>query len=296
MIRIGTAGWSFPDWEGIVYPSGKAGARAALGVLSGLFDTLEINSSFYRPPAPRISEGWARRVESSPAFMFTAKLWQGFTHDRGQEHRDEEAACKEGFRPLQRAGRLGTVLAQFPHSFHHSASGAGYLERLLDRFSEFPLAVELRHDSWLTDAAMKMLELRQVAFCNLDQPQIGATVPPTTIVTAPTAYVRMHGRNGEAWFDKEADRDSRYDYLYSLDEIGQWAERVRLMQGRTKEIFIIANNHYRGQAVANALELAHALTGVQRVIPPGLLAAFPRLASVASGSTPPDRAQGRLPL
>ena len=143
---------------------------------------------------------------------------------------------------------------------------------------------------------LQMLELRQVPFCNVDQPQIGATAPPTTIVTAPTAYVRLHGRNRETWFAEGAGRDARYDYLYSHDEIGEWAGRVRLMQRKAKDIFIIANNHYRGQAAANALELAHALTGARKALPPGLLAAFPRLAAIAGGSSGDEGAPWRLPL
>jgi uncharacterized protein YecE (DUF72 family) len=292
MVRVGTAGWSYPDWEGIVYPKGVASKKEALTVLAGLFDTLEINVTFYRPPSAKMSESWVQRVESRPSFRFTAKLWQGFTHQREQGHLMEEKVFKEGVAPLVEAGRLGALLLQFPHSFRNSGPNRDYLEGLLDRFAAYPLVVEVRHVSWLQDELLALLERHQVGFCNVDQPAVGAAAPPTSLVTGRVGYVRWHGRNARNWFDKEAGRDARYDYLYSHEEIREWVERIRLMQGRTKDIFIIANNHYRGQAVANALELMHELTGEPADVPEDLLRACPRLSSIASNIGRP----GMLPL
>jgi uncharacterized protein YecE (DUF72 family) len=297
-LLVGTAGWSFPDWEGVVYPRGAARSGEALRTLSRIFDVLEINVSFYRPLTVAMARSWLAAVASLPGFRFTAKLWQGFTHQRDQTHDVEEREWKEGIAPLHEAGRLGCVLVQFPISFRNNAVGRAYLESLLDRFAALPLAVELRHTSWLTDEVLAMLSARRVGFCNVDQPLIGDAVPPSTIVTAPHAYVRLHGRNRGDWFRKEAGRDARYDYLYTEEEIDDWARRIGLMRQRAPgaTIYIIANNHYRGQAPANALELRSLLEGRPVEVPPLLLASFPRLAKVASRTGGAAGGQAPLPL
>jgi uncharacterized protein YecE (DUF72 family) len=297
MLRIGTAGWSYLDWEGIVYPKGASTTREALTLVAALFDTVEINVTFYRPPTPRMSESWVRRIASRPNFRFTAKLWQGFTHQRGAPHTAEEKAFKEGIAPLMDSGRLGALLIQFPQSFRSTQPSRSYLEMLLDRFAGYPLVVELRHASWVNDELIEGLDARGVGFCNVDQPVIGQAAPPTSVMTGGLGYVRLHGRNRENWFKKDAGRDARYDYLYSREEISEWVERIAMMKGRSKgggEIFIIANNHYRGQGPANALELAHMMSGRQVTVPESLVAAYPRLADIAAGT----RAEkpGMLPL
>ena len=295
MLRVGTAGWSYPDWEGIVYPKGVATKAEALIHVASLFDTVEINVTFYRVPSARMAQSWARRVASHPNFRFTAKLWQGFTHAREETHAAEEKAFKEGIAPLVEAGRLGTLLVQFPHSFRNTPGNRAYLDDLLARFGAYPLVVEVRHATWLADDFLQSLESRNVGFCNVDQPVIGTAVPPTSVMTGGPGYVRLHGRNRENWFKKDAGRDARYDYLYSHDEIAEWVERIKAMQGKAKrgrDIFIIANNHYRGQAPANALELLHMMTGNLLKAPGSMIAAYPRLAAITAKVEQP----GMLPL
>ena len=295
MLRIGTAGWSYPDWEGVVYPGGASTRREALPLVAALFDTIEINVTFYRPPGPRMSESWVRRVASLPSFRFTAKLWQGFTHRRGDRHAAEEKTFTDGIAPRVESGRLGALLAQFPQSFRRTPASLAYLEQVLDRFAAYPMVVEVRHASWLDDAFLSALDRRRVGFCNVDQPIVGDGVPPTTVMTGGRGYVRLHGRNRENWFRKDAGRDARYDYLYSHEEIREWVDRIRKMRegaGKEADIFIIANNHYRGQGPANALELIHALTGRPVAAPDSLVAAFPRLAPIARAAEKP----GMLPL
>ena len=295
MIRVGTAGWSFPDWEGIVYPKGASTRPLALQTLARMFDTVEINVTFYRPPTPRMAGGWVTRVASHPSFTFAAKLWRGFTHERDERHDEEERAFREGLGPLMEASRLGALLAQFPQSFVDNPANRRYLRSLIGRFGDYPLVVELRHASWLEGDALEMLGETGTGFCNIDQPLIGKAVPPTTVVTGRIGYVRLHGRNAADWFRRDAGRDRRYDYLYSHEEIKDWVERVRLMQKKGKgdaDIFIIANNHYRGQAPANAIEIVHALTGRRVEAPESLLEAFPRLKQITTIS----ERTGRLPL
>jgi len=295
MLRIGTAGWSYPDWEGIVYPKGAASSRRGLATISGMFDTVEINVTFYRPPTPRMTRSWVDRVSDKPRFRFTAKLWQGFTHRRDETHTSEEKAFKEGIAPLLEAGRLGALLIQFPYSFSNNRRSVAYLVSLLDRFAGFPLAVEVRHNSWLTDEILGMLDGRGVGFCNVDQPVSRTSIGPSAVMTGRVGYVRLHGRNAAEWFRKGAGRDQRYDYLYSHAEIAEWAGRIRQLQAAAKgdsDVFIIANNHYRGQAPVNALELIHELEGRSVRAEESLIKAYPRLEAIAqkTGRT------GMLPL
>jgi len=304
MIRVGTAGWSYPDWEGIVYPRGSQSSGRALEALVRLFDVLEINVTFYRPPTVRMTAAWVRQAASRDlqvagraAFRFTAKLWQGFTHQRAQSHAAEERAFREGMAPLRESGLLGALLAQFPWSFRGTPENQAYLESILDRFGDFPMAVELRHASWMRDDVIAMLSRRKVGFCNIDQPEQADAITATTVQTPGVGYVRLHGRNREAWLRRDAGRDERYDYLYGPDEIAAWGQKILTMQAASgdRDLFVIANNHYRGQAPANALEMIALLTGRKVPVPPSLARAYPRLDAIADRSAPPED-QGVLPL
>jgi len=297
MIRVGTAGWSYPDWEGIVYERGSTGSGRALETLVRLFDVLEINVTFYRPPTARMTAAWARTVSGKTAFLFTAKLWQGFTHQRTAVHAVEERAFREGIAPLREAGRLGALLVQFPWSFRLTDDNRAYLETLLTRFEDFPLAVELRHGSWMRDEIVEMLSRRKAGFCNIDQPALRDALTGTTVQTDGPGYVRLHGRNRDAWSRPDAGRDARYDYLYNAEEIASWGAKIDAMQktSRGRDLFVIANNHYRGQAPANALEMIALLTGKKVPVPPGLEHAYPHLAAIADRTAAPGD-QGVLPL
>ena len=129
-----------------------------------------------------------------------------------------------------------------------------------------------------------------MGFVNIDQPLFHGSMPPTERVTAGKGYVRLHGRNFESWFSKEADRDSRYDYLYNEEELASWVEKLRDISRDAGTTFVFSNNHYRGQAAVNALELKSLLTGEKVPVPAPLLETYPRLAKVAV----PHEAQGRL--
>ena len=290
-MRVGTAGWAYEDWNAIVYPEKPGRGFDRLGFMASIFDTNEINSTFYRIPAPRQTADWARRVEHNPRFAFTAKLYRGFTHE-GTAGAAEEKAFTEAMEPLARAGRLGCVLAQFPFSFHNTAENRGKLDRLLARFSPLPLAAEFRHATWNAPEARELLAGRAAAFVNIDQPGLDGNLPQTDHVTAPLAYFRFHGRNAPKWFGPDTSNEQRYNYLYSEDELAPWVERIRdaglraasLAAGRgTKgSVYAILNNHFRGQAVANAIELNAILTGAKAEIPASLAEAYPRLARVSS--------------
>ena len=279
MLHIGPAGWDYADWVGVVYPPGLRGTDR-LTFLAGFFGAVEINVTFYRPIAPHLARRWADAVADYPDFRFTAKLLNIFTHERrlpDQEVKDFQA----GLLPLLTAGRLGVLLAQFPYSFHNTEENRAYLKTLKEVFGEFPVAVEVRHRSWQQRPVREFLQDLGLDFCNLDQPQVSYSLGKTAWVTGTRGYLRAHGRRREKWFEFGEDRQARYDYLYTPEELEDLAGRVRELLSRTPEVYVIFNNHPRGQAVANALELAHLLTGAAYPLPPCLLAAFPRLREVS---------------
>ncbi len=286
-LFVGPAGWDYPDWQGVVYPSGIKGA-GRLSFLTALFNVVEINVTFYRPLAPRDAERWLAEVAAAPEFRFTAKLWQVFTHERRLEA-PELAQFQEGLEPLRQAGRLGVLLAQFPYSFHNTEENRVYLLRLKEALPEYPLALEVRHRSWQHRAVREFLAGVGFEFCNIDQPMVSYPMGATRWVTGTKAYLRCHGRRREAWFEFGEDRGARYDYLYTPAELVELAARARDLMSQARETYIIFNNHPAGQAVANSLELLHILQPTYRpALPPLLTAAFPRLAAVVLAGGPED--------
>lgn len=255
----GVAGWAYEDWNGIVYPKPRPKGFSPLEYLIKYFDVLEINSSFYAIPAPHIVERWANAAIKKFGFEFTMKLWQGFTHERQKMDEGNVQSFIAAAKPLQQAGVLGSILIQFPWSFKPEKSNIDYLNALLDRFSQFPLTVEIRHDAWVAESdahdITDILKPRGVAFCNIDQPRLHDCIGLTQLITAPHAYLRVHGRNYEHWFQQDADRNARYDYLYSLPEVVELADTVKDLKSQATKVYVITNNHWRGQAAANALQI-----------------------------------------
>jgi len=280
MIRVGPAGWSYQDWEGIVYPPKKGSKFDPLAYLADFFDTIELNNTFYRPPTPQMSKSWAKRVQSNPHFKFTAKLYRNFTHDRQALTDADEGAFKGGLGPLMENQRLGALLLQFPYSFHYNEENRLYVKELAQRFREYPLVLEVRHASWDRSLAYQFLRENQIGFCNIDQPQVSYSIGATKKVTSPVGYLRLHGRNVKDWFREDAGRDARYDYLYNEFEIFELTERIRQIAREAEETYVITNNHYRGKAICNALELKAKLEGRKVKIPQILLPHYPQLQEI----------------
>ncbi len=132
-VRIGPAGWAYKDWEGVVYPQKPGSKFDPLEYLARFFNTIEINSSFYRPFSASTAESWARRVAAARDFMFTAKLHRVFTHERGQATADDEKQVREGMDALRKAGKLGALLLQFPWSFKNTDDERVYLSKVLEQ-------------------------------------------------------------------------------------------------------------------------------------------------------------------
>lgn len=287
-VYIGPAGWSYPDWKGIVYEKSQSSHVAGLTVISSLFDLVEINVTFYRPITATLCTHWLSTIRTNPRFVFTVKAPRLLTHERGEQ---PDASCAQQFReslaPLIESHRLGAVLLQFPWSFIRSRLHRAYLSRLTDLFSELPLCIEMRHDSWIHPEFFKGLTERKIAFCAIDQPLLHSCIRTFVKITAPFAYIRLHGRNREHWFKEGSSRDQRYDYLYTREELAPWIEKIIGLRREVQDLFVVTNNHYRGQAVVNALELQAALGLKRGPVPHCLLNTYPHLKEMADDTLCP---------
>ena len=286
-IRVGPAGWSYADWAGYVYPAPRPKGFHEATYLVQYFDTIEINTSFYQPLNPGHARLWVQRVSANPRFMFTAKLWQRFTHDPSATA-EEERAVRAGFDVLHEAGKLGAVLLQFPFAFHRTKETSAYLSTVLERFADYPLAVEVRHASWNDAETFALLRERRAGFCNIDQPVIGRSLEPTSETTSAIGYVRLHGRRYDTWFsdDPEIPAHERYNYLYPAQELAPWADRIQEVAAKAASTFVITNNHYLGKGVVNALELISMLKSSKVQVLEPLRLRYPELEKIASN--PPE--------
>jgi len=287
VIRIGPAGWSYPDWDGRVYPAHKPPGFHPLALLAKSFDCIEINSTFYALPRAEHAQRWLELVREHPRFRFVAKLNRDFTHISTREA-EERATLLEGharefssgLEPLTRAGRLAALLVQFPVSFLFGKDEVRRLGRLRAALHSVPLVLEVRHQSWFTPPARDTLRGLSYSLAYIDLPAAWNHPPEWHDPTGAVGYLRLHGRNSEHWFREESGRDQRYDYLYEPAELEQLARRARRVGETHPEAYVITNNHFGGKAVANALELAWLLSGEKQHATPEIVEAFPRLASL----------------
>ena len=308
-VRIGTAGWSYKDWEGIFYPPGMQRRKQhPLEYLARFFDTTEINTSFYGPVKPELAKLWCRKIESvNKNFLFTAKLYRAFTHSPMSVMEptsaasirptdEDEIRTREGLDAIANEGRLGALLIQFPVSFKNTSLNREYLERLLRQFIEYPRVVEVRHSSWNDAETLASFTQKNVGFCNIDQPVLGRSLAPTEHVTGTIGYVRLHGRNYEQWFDSD-NRNDRYNYLYSAQELAGWKERIESVAERAQTTYVITNNHFESKAGVNALELKAMISGKRVPAPPTLIQKYPELRRFADAAEDSgEDLSPRLPL
>jgi len=250
MIRIGTSGYSYQDWIGPFYPE-KTAKRDMLSFYAREFDLTEINSTYYRIPAPQMLAAMARKV--SEGFLFTVKATRDLTHGR-QEPQEAFRQFREALLPLQEAGKFGCVLAQFPWSFRPSDENRAYLALLREQFLDLPVVVEFRNSDWITQETFDLLRRLQLGYCCVDQPRLKGLIPPIAKATSPIAYVRFHGRNAAKWWRHEHAWE-RYNYSYSEEELSEWVPKIRELDSVAETVYVLANNHWQGQAVTTAKQL-----------------------------------------
>jgi len=285
-VYIGIAGWSYPDWKGIVYNQPKINQSTRhtadqLEYVSQFVDCIEINSTFYRPPFEKTTKSWLERTTKKKDFFFTAKLHRDFTHE-GKIDVEMIKQFHKGFEPMLQVDKLKNLLVQFRYDFDDSNANRQHLTKIVKNFSDsFNLAVEVRHKSWQDKDALEFLEGLGVSVCNLDYPTTWNSFDMRHCTIGKNGYFRMHGRNEENWFSKEAGRDETYDYYYNKSEIAEIKKRIDRLALAFETLTVIANNHFRGAELANAIELKALLSGQEQPVPEGLLKAYPNLAKIA---------------
>lgn len=277
LISIGIAGWSYPDWQGIVYPRGT---HDQLGYVSRFVDCIEINNTFYRPPREKDCQSWLTRTCRKKDFFFTSKLHQDFTHE-GRIDPGMVRQFHEGFEPMLESGKLRHLLMQFRYDFADSPEKRQYLKQLISQFNKsFAIVLEVRHKSWQQTDALDFLGQLGVTVANLDYPVGKDSFDLPLCTVGKTGYFRLHGRNAEKWFTKST-RDETYDYYYSDKELSEIQDRIRQLVEIYPSVVVVTNNHYRGAELANALELKAMITGQKVHVPPDLMARYPRLEEIA---------------
>jgi uncharacterized protein YecE (DUF72 family) len=254
VFRIGSSGWSYPPntgpgtWTGIFYPLARTDE---LKYYARYFNTVEVNSTFYRPCTAKTAESWVRRTPED--FEFTVKLWQQFTHKKGQWTAADLEEFKSGIQPLIEANKLGCLLLQFPASFKHSGDAEDSLKVLLAEFADIPKAVELRHQSW--EGVIPLLQNFNAVPAFIDEPKFHDSIRQD-LADSPgrILYLRLHGRRFEKWW-KHEHRNERYDYLYKPEEIRPYAVRLQsiLENKDIQRAYVFFNNHPGAKAIANAV-------------------------------------------
>jgi uncharacterized protein YecE (DUF72 family) len=287
-LRVGLAGWSYDDWRDVVYPRR---CKDTLRHIADFFPFVEINASFYRIPSRRTVASWVARTEQRET-RFSAKLPRAITHDRKLDPATMPTFA-EAFAPLVESGRFAGVLAQFSHALRADRAGLSWLEavaRALDReagLADVPRVVELRDRSFVeNDAALERIERLGFSVAHLDYPGAFDGRGIERFGPRGLAYLRLHGRNRRNWFDREAGRDATYDWEYSAAELGEVEERIRTLLERARDVIVVANNHFQGQAAKAALELLAWARGGRIAVPEPMLRRFPDLEGIAIPERP----------
>ena len=313
-LRIGTSGWNYPSGRGrrngVVYPATRSRRHGTrdfdeLTHYAELFDTVEVNSSFYGPPRAETSRGWAARTP--PGFEFSLKLYQKFTHPRmftaaalrrapgsegallealAQVTRSDIDDVRVGLEPLANAGKLGALLAQFPASFKAEDAAREYLAGLLGVFLDYPVAVELRHRSWSDDldGTLGLLNAFGAAWVQIDEPKFRFSIRQNQLPNVTGFYyIRLHGRNAAEWWRPVRSED-RYNYLYSPEELSPIADTLDAATALVRKAYAYTNNHFAAKSVVNALMLKAQLgEPIDDPLPPSLTERYPELARAAAG-------------
>lgn len=257
MILVGTAGYSYKDWRGVLYPEGMPQPEW-LTFYAAEFPFTEINTTFYRLPNRHML--WNMQAKTPHGFLFFIKAYQGLTHKR-EEAEESLPQFREALSALQEVGKLAGILLQFPNSFRKNDENRDYLRWLRRGLPDIPTVVEFRHREWTSDeGTFALLEDEGLSYACVDEPQFKGLVPPIVRVTGRPAYLRMHGRNYKKWWQHEQPAE-RYDYLYSESELEEWLPRLRNLERLADTVFVSMNNHRGGQAVINGRMLRELLKG-----------------------------------
>jgi uncharacterized protein YecE (DUF72 family) len=246
-IYVGTGGYTNDDWLGLLYPPGTKSADY-LRIYAQHYNTVELNASFYAIPGIKAFEGMLRKSEAK--VRFAIKLHQTMTHSRDADA-EMYTRLRESVQPLREAGMLGPFLAQFPYSFHRTPENRRYLLELTKRFEGESLALEFRTADWDLDEVREAVQQFGLTYVGVDYPPLSGLPAPELHVTSDIAYIRLHGRNREKWWDGK-DASERHDYLYTRDELRPWVLKIVEHQERLSQVYLLFLNTTKGSALKNA--------------------------------------------
>ncbi|MHB8670933.1 MAG: DUF72 domain-containing protein [Acidimicrobiales bacterium] len=290
-VRVGTCSWADAslvkeaDW----YPRRSMKAAERLAYYASRFPVVEADSTYYFPPTPELAQSWVDRTP--PGFRMDVKawslltghptfphsLWPDLVEEVRPELRDRRslyakhlpaeildeawARFRHALLPLQRAGKLGAVLLQYPRWFGPKDDNRVELVSARRHLSDLDLCVEFRNGRWLEaaecESTFELLEALGVSYVCVDEPQgFDSSLPPVVAATADLAVVRFHGRNTSTWETRTASAAERFQYRYNRAELAEWVPRVVELAASAREVHVLMNNCWRDDAVVNAAELA----------------------------------------
>lgn len=289
-IRVGTASWTDKTLieSDTFYPKQVTTAEGRLRFYAQHFDTVEVDSTYYALPAERNAVLWAERTPQG--FLFHIKAYSMLTGHptlvksipkvlRGELPKEflAKAQAKEfpkevleaafdmfraALRPLKEAGKLGSLLFQFPPWFVPSPKAYRWIDLVREKLPDHSLAVEFRNRQWITspekERALLFLKDHAISYVIIDAPWIKGWEAPVA-VTAAVAYLRFHGRNRENWFKKDVETVQRYRYLYKEEELKRWADKIKRASRQAEQVFAVFNNCYENFGIKNAKMLLQLL-------------------------------------
>jgi uncharacterized protein YecE (DUF72 family) len=295
-VRIGTCSWADEALSKWFYPP-KLPAKERLAWYAQHFDTVEVDSTYYRLPSESMVAGWAERTPDD--FTMHIKAFGLMTRhpvkaevipedlrdempvdDRGRVDRPPRELRAEIFsrflaalEPLRAAGKLGGILFQLPPYIVYKDTSLEYLEWARAQLDGYEMLVEFRHRSWLDEEnrvdSLAFLERIGASYVVVDAPRSDTArnlVPTVVATTSPLAYVRFHGRNLGTWNKRGGSAAERFDYLYSDEELGEWVEPLQELAGETEQAYAFFNNNASSEDPDNPLgRVAQAATNARQL-------------------------------
>ena len=278
-VFIGTSGYDYPEWKGVFYPDDLK-RKDFLSYYAKQFNALELNNTFYSmPTAERLTSFYDR---SGGLLQFSIKANRLLTHEIDRNWQAAANTFISAIEPLAEKESLCAVLFQFPQSFHYTSENRIYLAKLIAEFQNFPVVIEFRHVEWIKDSVLRGLEERGSSLCFCDMPQLKA-LPNLALSTVsdnagtpfvgPIAYIRLHGRNADAWYTADTDKSevagdvagnsqngsARYTYYYSDAELSEFVPVIKSAVITGKRPLVFFNNHPNGSGARNAGKLKELL-------------------------------------
>ena len=251
-LLLGTSGYDYPEWKGVFYPQDLK-RKDFLSYYATQFNALELNNTFYNmPTAERLISFYDR---SEGRLNFSVKANRLLTHETGPDWTLQAKLFRDAVNPLMEKSALCSILFQFPQSFHYTNENRIYLAKLIAEFKDFPVVVEFRHNEWIKESVLSGLDERGASIAMCDMPDLKYL--PKAQHSGPIFYLRLHGRNADAWYSDSnaANGSSRYTYNYSDNELKEFVPVIKNIILTGKKPVVFFNNHPNGSGAKNAKRL-----------------------------------------